>query len=160
MNKKTNTVNVFEIISRVNDDFGNLVYNAKSFPSVDVKLASDHDKNIVIIKTYDSYYTEDNTVGILKIEWNKNDMKPVYHLVDELDINEPNRFDLQTSDFDTIVAEIFKTINPNDDAFDDVEPDAWESGMYPIDYYNRCVTTRTGIFEGTNGDTKLVMPWF
>lgn len=160
MNKKTNTINVFEIISRINDDFGNLVYIAKSFPSIDVKLASDYDKNIITIKTYNSYYTEDNTIGILKIEWNEKDTKPVYHLVDELNVDNPNHFEIQTSDFDTIVAEIFKTIDPDDDEYDDVEPDAWESGMYPIDYYNHCLTTRTGIFEGTTRDTKLSMPWF
>lgn len=160
MNKKTNTINVFEIIARINDDFGNLVYNAKRFPSVDVKLESDHDKNIVTVKTYNSYYTEDNTVGILKIEWNKKDTKPVYHLVDELHADDPNHFELQTSDFDTIVVEILYIINPDDEPYDDVDPDAWESGMYPIDYYNHCVTTRTGIFEGTTNDTKLEMPWF
>lgn len=160
MNKKTNSINVFEIISRINDDFGNLVYNAKSFPSVDVKLASDHDKNIVTIKTYDSYYTEDNTVGVLKIEWNKKDTKPVYHLIYDLDVNNPNHTVIQTSDFDTIVSEIFETINPDDDPYEDVDPDAWESGMYPIDYYSHCYKMRTGIFEGTTNDTKLEMPWF
>ena len=160
MNKKTNSINIFEIISRINDDFGNLVYNAKSFPSVDVKLASDHDKNIVTIKTYDSYDTENNIVGMLKIEWNKKDTKPVYHLVDELNVDNPNHFEMQTSDFDRIICEIFETINPDDEQFDDVEPTAWDSGMYPIDYYNHCFKMRTGIFEGTTNDTKLEMPWF
>lgn len=160
MNKKTNSINIFEIISRINDDFGNLVYVAKSFPSVDVKLESEHDKNIVTIKTYDSYYTEDNTVGVLKIEWNKKETKPVYHLIYDLDVNKPNCTEIQTTDFDAIMSEIFETINPNDEPNEEDDPDNWESGMYPIDYYNHCFRTRTGIFEGTNSDTKLEMPWF
>ena len=161
MNKKTNSINIFEIISRINDDFGNLVYIAKSFPSVDVKLASEHDKNIITIKTYNSYYPEDdNTVGVLKIEWNDKDTKPVYHLIYEQDVNNPNRSEIQTSDFDTIVSEIFETINPDDEPTEDEDPNSWESGMFPVDYYNHCFRMRTGIFEGTNSDTKLEMPWF
>ena len=35
---KKENINIFEIIGKINKDFGNQVYIPRSFPSVDVKL--------------------------------------------------------------------------------------------------------------------------
>ena len=48
---KNNQINIFELISRINDDFGNLVYIARSFPSVDVKIVDDKDNTKVVIRS-------------------------------------------------------------------------------------------------------------
>lgn len=165
MNKKTNTINVFEIISRINDDFGNLVYSARSFPSVDVKFDGTNEIREINIETSDKSNPEAPR-SELKIIWKKTDKIPNYHVYGnslQTSDGETERFDyfdFNTSDIFKVIEQIKNSIIGDDEPTGDEDADTWESGYYPDDYFEHCRFNRKGIFQGLNAKTTLGMPWF
>lgn len=165
MNKKTNTINVFEIISRINDDFGNLVYIARSFPSVSVKLDGTMDISEITIETSNTSSPEAPR-SELKIIWNKKNKVADYHVygcslqTSDGETKRYDYFDYNTSDIFKVVEQIMRSIICDDDPMGDEEADNWESGYYPDDYFEQCRFNRKGIFQGLNSKTKLGIPWY
>ena len=159
------TINIFEIISRVNNDFSNHVFIPRSFPSVDVKFNSDRDNYIITIKTYIDDNPED-MVGNLKIEWNHNDRVPNYHIVSNTEQTQDgeksvwNELDYQTTSIFSVISEVLGVLVTEDEPSHDEDPDCWNSGMYPDEYYDYCLNNRTGIFKGITEKTKLDCPWY
>ena len=161
---RNNQINIFEIISRINDDFGNHVYIARSFPSVDVQIMGTTDVSHVKIKTYDSDNSE-CPVGILNITWNKKDSRPVYHVFG----NSEQTTDGETTSYDTfdwttkklvdVIRQILATIDTDDEPNGDDDTENWESGMTPYEYWEMCVRERKGILKGINSKTVLSTPW-
>jgi hypothetical protein len=165
MNKKTNTINIFEIVSRINDDFGNLVYNPHSFPSIDIKFDGNAENNEIYLETSDMTYQEAPR-SVLKIIWNKNDKTPNYNVHGysfKIIDGKTDRYDYfiyDTTDIFKVVEQVLKSINNDDEPTGDDDADNWESGLNPDDYIEQCRSKRKGIFQGLNSKTKLGMPWF
>ena len=160
---KKESVNVFEIIGKINKDFGNHVYIPRSFPSIDTKLSYDNDNDVIKIKSYDDSEPE-CPVGFLTISWKRDDENPVYHLSSHLeqtsdkDTTVYDEMEYDSSDIRHVVTEILHTITGEDEPSHDEEPDTWESGMYPEEYFDKCFENYTGIFEGVK-NKKLVLEW-
>lgn len=164
--KKTNSVNVFELLGRINNDFGNHVFIARSIPSVDVKFFGSMGKRTIKIHTYESDQPE-CMVGNLEIEWDSKLPRPVYHIKSDTEQtydNETtkwNELEFDTTDIFQVISEILGVMVCDDDSCHDEDPtECWESGMFPDDYYDHCLKTRTGIFKGINKNTVLTIPWF
>lgn len=161
---KNNHINIFEIISRINDDFGNFVFIARSFPSVDVKILGTTEVNHVKIKTYDSDNSE-SPVGILNITWNKKDSRPNYHVfgnseqTTDGETTTYDQFDWNTKSLIVVIRQILATIDIDDEPNGDEDPDNWESGMTPDEYWDMCVNEHKGILKGINSKTVLWTPW-
>ena len=163
---KKNQINIFELISRINDDFGNLVYIPHSFPSVDVKIVDDPNNSKVIIRSYDSNNSE-SPVGNLIITWNDKESRPKYNLVgytEQTSDGETTKYDdLDWKDVDlyTVISQVVSVLSPGDEPNGDEDPsECWESGMTPDDYLQKCVNERTGIYKGINSKTVLTTPWY
>lgn len=161
MNKKTNSINVFEIISRINDDFGNLVFIARSFPSVDVKI----DGKKINIHTYDS---EEPTCpeGYLEIGIDDSKKKYEYTIKRHIEQTEDDetttwdQVDYTTTDIFQVISEVSNVIIGDDEPSHDENPDdCWPSKMFPDEYYDHCLKNREGIFKGINNNTKFKSPW-
>lgn len=161
---KNNQINIFELISRINDDYGNIVYIARSFPSVDVKIVDDKDNTKVVIRSYDSNNSE-SPVGNLTITWNDKESRPKYHLVgytEQTSDGETTKYDdLDWKDVDlyTVIGQVVSVLSPGDEPNGDDDPENWESGMNPDEYLQDCVNKRTGIYKGINSKTVLSTPW-
>lgn len=161
MNKKTNSINVFEIISRINDDFGNLVYIARSFPSVDVKI----DGNKINIHTYCA--DEPGCAeGRLEIEIDDSKKKYEYSIkrhneqTDDGETTTWDEVDYKTTNVFMVIEEILNVIIVEDEPSSDEDPkECWPSEMFPNDYYEHCSKFREGIFKGINNNTKIKSPW-
>jgi hypothetical protein len=157
---KKNSVNVFDIIGRINNDFGNLVFIARSFPSVDVKI----DGKKINIHTY---CVDEPTCseGRLEIEIDDSKKKYEYSIkrhneqTDDGETTTWDEVDYKTTDVFQVVSEIANVIIVEDDSCHDEDPANWESGMFPDEYYDHCLKFREGIFKNINNNTKFESPW-
>lgn len=158
---KKNSVNVFDIIGRINNDFGNLVFIARSFPSVDVKI----DGKKINIHTYCS---DEPTCpeGHLEIVIDDSKKKYEYSLkghtsqTDDGETTTWDEIDYKTTDIFKVISEISNVIITDDDCCHDEDPsECWPSEMFPDEYYDHCLKFREGIFKGINNNTTFDSPW-
>ena len=157
-------LNIFEIIGKINKDFGNLVFIPRSFPSIDVKLTGDDEgMDIIKIRTYSEDEPE-CPVGYLTIKWKRESKTPVYHFKgyqEQTSDGETDRWDeveYESSDIRNVVREVLNCITGSDEPSHDEEPDCWESGLYPDEYFDRCFENYMGIF-GDIQFKKLSQEW-
>ena len=158
--KKKNTINVFDIIGRINNDFGNLVFIARGFPSVDVKV----DSKKIIVHTY----CQDEPScpeGYLEIGIDDSKKKYEYTIkrhseqTDDGETTTWDQVDYTTTDVFQVVNEIVNVITLEDEPYHDEDPDNWPSGMFPDEYFDHCFKFREGIFKNINNNTKFESPW-
>lgn len=160
---KKETLNVFEIIGKINKEFGNHVYIPRSFPSIDTKLTYDGDNDVIKIKSYDDSEPE-CPVGYLTISWKRDDEEPIYHFVSyteqtsDKDTVRYDEMDYESTDIRHVVTQLLQTIVGDDEPTHDEEPDCWKTGKYPDEYFDECFENYTGIFEGVK-NKKLVLEW-
>jgi hypothetical protein len=157
---KKNTINVFDIIGRINNDFGNLVFIARGFPSVDVKV----DSKKIIVHTY----CQDEPScpeGYLEIGIDDSKKKYEYSIkrhseqTDDGETTTWDQVDYTTTDVFQVVNEIVNVITLEDEPYHDEDPDNWPSGMFPDEYFDHCFKFREGIFKNINNNTKFESPW-
>jgi hypothetical protein len=157
---KKNTINVFDIIGRINNDFGNLVFIAQGFPSVDVKV----DSKKIIVHTY----CQDEPScpeGYLEIGIDDSKKKYEYSIkrhseqTDDGETTTWDQVDYTTTDVFQVVNEIVDVITLEDEPYHDEDPDNWPSGMFPDEYFDHCFKFREGIFKNINNNTKFESPW-
>ena len=158
---KKNSVNVFDIIGRINNDFGNLVYIARSFPSVDVKIEGKK----INIRTY----CPDEpgcSEGYLEIEIDDSKKKYEYTIkrhneqTDDGETTTWDQVDYKTTDVFKVIEEILNVIIVEDEPSSDEDPtECWPSEMFPNEYYEHCSKFREGIFKGINNNTTFDSPW-
>lgn len=157
---KKNTINVFDIIGRINNDFGNLVFIARGFPSVDVKV----DSKKIIVHTY----CQDEPScpeGYLEIGIDDSKKKYEYSIkrhseqTDDGETTTWDQVDYTTTDVFQVVNEIVNVIILEDEPYHDEDPDNWPSGMFPDEYFDHCFKFREGIFKNINNNTKFESPW-
>lgn len=158
---KKNTINVFDIIGRINNDFGNLVYIARGFPSVDVKIEG---KKINI----HTYCADEPTCPEGRLEIVIDNSKKKYEYSIERH-NEQKSEDGETTTWDKVeytTTDVFQVINEianvivmDDEPNHDEDPTSWPSEMYPDEYYDHCFKFREGIFKNINNNTKFESPW-
>lgn len=162
---KKENINIFEIIGRINKDFGNQVYIARSFPSVDVKLT--YEKNFDIIKIHT--YCEDEpecTEGHLTITWKHDDKdeNPFYHLIYHLEQTSDGEttkwddMDYVSPDIREVVRMVLCVICGEDEPSHDEDPSSWSTGMYPEEYFDDCYNNWKGIFKDLE-NKKLCKEW-
>lgn len=159
-NMKKNTINVFDIIGRINNDFGNLVFIARGFPSVDVKV----DSKKIIVHTY----CQDEPScpeGYLEIGIDDSKKKYEYTIkrhseqTDDGETTTWDQVDYTTTDVFQVVNEIVNVITLEDEPYHDEDPTNWPSGMFPDEYFDHCFKFREGIFKNINNNTKFESPW-
>ena len=157
---KKNTINVFDIIGRINNDFGNLVFIARGFPSVDVKV----DSKKIIVHTY----CQDEpscSEGYLEIGIDDSKKKYEYTIkrhseqTDDGETTTWDQVDYTTTDVFQVVNEIVNVITLEDEPYHDEDPTNWPSGMFPDEYFDHCFKFREGIFKNINNNTKFESPW-
>ena len=157
---KKNTINVFDIIGRINNDFGNLVFIARGFPSVDVKV----DSKKIIVHTY----CQDEPTcpeGYLEIGIDDSKKKYEYSIkrhseqTDDGETTTWDQVDYTTTDVFQVVNEIVNVITLEDEPYHDEDPTNWPSGMFPDEYFDHCFKFREGIFKNINNNTKFESPW-
>lgn len=162
---KKENINIFEIIGRINKDYGNQVYIPRSFPSVNVKLT--YEKNFDIIKIHT--YCEDEpecSEGHLTITWKHdyNEENPVYHFsyhLEQTSDGETTKWDdmdFESTDIREVVRMVLIVMVGEDEPSHDDEPENWSTGKYPEDYYEECYQNWTGIFKDLK-DKKLCKEW-
>ena len=153
-----NKINVFEMVARINDDFGNQVYIARSFPSIDVKLTCDKNCDIIKIHTY----CEDEpecTQGYLTISWKRDDKdeNPFYHFVYHLEQTSDgettkwDEMDFVSPDIREVVRMLLIVMVGEDEPSHDEDPSSWSTGMYPDEYFDDCYNNWKGIFKDLQG---------
>lgn len=151
-----NKINIFELIARINDDFGNHVFIARSFPSLDVKLSYENNLSVIKLRSYDENEPE-CVNGYTTIKWNKKEPNPIYHLSYHLeqtsdgDTTVYDEMDDSSTDIRDVVKYILNCINGEDEASHDEDPSSWESGMYPDEYFDDCFNNWKGIFKDLKG---------
>lgn len=151
-----NKINVFELVARVNDDFGNHVYIARSFPSIDIKLTYENNLSVIKLRSYCEEEPECSN-GYTTIKWNENESNPIYHLSHHLEqtcdgettvwdeINE------SSTDIRDVVKYILHCVCGEDESSHDEDPSSWNSGMYPDEYFDDCFTNWKGVFKDLDG---------
>ena len=151
-----NKINVFELVARVNDDFGNHVFIARSFPSIDVKLTYENNLSVVKLRSYCEEEPECSN-GYTTIKWNEHESNPIYHLSHHLEqtcdgettvwdeINE------SSTDIRDVVKYILHCVCGEDESSHDEDPSSWNSGMYPDEYFEDCFTNWKGVFKDLDG---------
>ena len=145
---KKENINIFEIIGRINKDYGNQVYIPRSFPSVDVKLTLEKNFNIIKIHTYCEDEPECSE-GYLTISWkyDYNEENPVYHFsyhqeqTCDGETTKWDEMDFESTDIREVVRMVLIVMVGED------EPENWSSGKYPEDYYEESYQNWTGIFK-------------
>lgn len=156
---KKENINIFEIIGRINKDYGNQVYIPCSFPSVDVKLTLEKNFNIIKIHTYCEDEPECSE-GYLTISWkyDYNEENPVYHFsyhqeqTCDGETTKWDEMDFESTDICEVVRMVLIVMVGED------EPENWSSGKYPEDYYEESYQNWAGIFKDLE-NKKLCKEW-